>query len=146
MAIRVYICPVVGTGTKADPYRSKATNYHTTTSSFMPALLTGVPASSWVLTVIRDTSFTAIDADTSCDDLFQGDLPGSLNTREDLLGFLRSRTLADVPAARVPLIQAVLDKYGVVRSDLTGTTTLWRMMRRVASTLFEKDDNFASSF
>jgi len=148
VAVRVYICPWVGSGTKQDPYRSKAVDDMPgiPISSFFPSTLNGVPASTWVLSVIYATDFTAMDADTSCDDLFGGDLPPTVQTRSDLLALLRSRTVGDVPVARRSTITAVLDKYGVVRSDITLTTPLWKVMQRVASTLFEKDDNFASSF
>lgn len=147
MAIRVYICPWIGTGSREDPYRSKAYLYHDNLSSFLPSRLSdGAPASPWVVSFIRDDDFTEIDADATCDDLFAGDLPANVTTREELLAFLRARTIGDVPVGRRAAVQAVLDKYGIVRSDFTLSTPLWRLMRRVASTLFEQDDNFASAF
>lgn len=144
--IRVYICPWVGTGTFQDPFRSKAQTYYPNVNNFLPSKLDGTPAGTWVLSIIRSDTFTAIDADDTCDDLFAGDLPSNINTRDELLAFLRSRTLSQVPTGRRNAMQAVLDKYGVVRTDLTGTVTVWKLMQRVASTLFEKDDNFASGF
>ena len=144
--IRVYICPWVGAGVEGDPYRSKAATYGYQHSDFFPSKLDGTPASAWVLSVIRADDFTVIAADTSCDDLFGGDLPATVQTRDDLLTLLRARSVGDVPTARRTKITAVLDKYGVVRSDFTATTPLWKVMQRVASTLFERDDNFASVF
>jgi hypothetical protein len=146
VAIRVYICPWVGTGTRQDPFRSKASEFGYAVSTFFPSGSDGTPASPWVLSVVRSEEFSAIEADATCDDLFAGDLPQAISTREELLAFLRSRTLSDVPTARRNAIIAVLDEYGVVRSDLVGTTTVWRLMQRVASTLLERDDGFASSF
>lgn len=147
MAIRIYICPWVGAGTKQDPYRSKAADYpNTGLSSFFPTKVDGTPASTWVLSAVRGTDFTAIDADATCDDLFAGDLPGTIQDRDDLIAFLRGRTVSNVPTARRNAITAVLDKYGVVRTDVVGTTPLWKVMQRVASTLLERDDNFASAF
>lgn len=144
--IRVYICPVIGTGTRQDPFRSKASQYGYQASSFLPSAADGTPAAPWTVTFVRADDFTAIEADATCDDLFAGDLPASVVTREDLLAFLRGRTLSQVPTNRRNAIIAVLDKYGVVRTDLTGTVTVWRLLRRVASTLFEQDDGFASAF
>lgn len=147
MALRVYICPIIGSGTRQDAYRSKAFDFGYLISSFMPTRIAdGTPASPWTLTVIRSTDFTAIDADATCDDLFAGDLPGTVQTRDDLLALLRTRTVANVPLARRNAITAVLDKYGIVRTDIVGTTPLWKVMQRVSSTLFERDDNFASAF
>lgn len=146
MAIRIYICPWVGSGTKADPYRSKAVDYGYDTSSFFPSKLDGSPASTWVLSAIRAEDFSAIEGDATCDDLFAGDLPSTVTSRENLVNLLRARNVGDVPVARRNAITAVLDKYGVPRSDFTLTTPLWKVMQRVASTLFEKDDNFGSMF
>jgi hypothetical protein len=145
VALRAYICPVVGSGTKQDPFRSKAFNYGLTGSTFLPSKTDGTPASPWALSVVRG-DFTAIDADATCDDIFGGDLPAAVDTRDDLIALLRGRTVADVPVARRNKITAVLDKYGVVRTDFVGTTPLWKVMQRIVSTVLERDDNFASSF
>lgn len=146
MSIRVYICPWDGTGTKADPYRSRALTLGYNASTFFPGTEDGRPASTWVLSMVRANDFTTLDADLSCDDLFAGDMPGTVQTRNDVLTLLRGRTVSQVPLARRNAIIAILDKYGVVRTDIVGTTPLWKVMQRVASTLFEKDDNFGSAF
>lgn len=99
-----------------------------------------------MLTAIRSTDFSGIDGDATCDDLFVGDLPQSITTRDELLQFLRDRTISDVPVARRNAITAVLDKYEIPRSDFVLATPLWRVMQRVSSYLFEQDDNFASAF
>lgn len=145
--IRVYICPWVGTGTKQDPYRAKVADLgYPNFSTFFPSRQNGTPASSWVLVVVRSQDFSALDADATCDDLFGGDLPASVTDRDSLLTLLRSRTVGDVPVARRSKITAVLDEYGVARADFTASTPLWKVMQRVASTLFERDENFAASF
>jgi hypothetical protein len=145
--IRVYICPVIGAGTKQDPYRSRGADFGYQYASFIPSKADGSPAFTWALTVVVGADFAAIDADASCDDLFGGDLPAGVNTRDELRAFLRANTVADVPLARRNAITAVLDKYGVDRTDFTGATPLWRVLQRVVSTLFgararEVDDGF----
>jgi hypothetical protein len=146
MSVRVWACPWVGTGTSDDPYRSRAQQYCTAFASFFPSNADGTPASSWVITFGRSADWTAASADAQLTDLFAGDLPGTIDSPADLRAFLRSRTIGDVPLARRQAIQANLDSLGVLRSDFTLTTPLWKVMQRVASTLFEKDANFAGGF
>lgn len=136
--IRVYICPPVGTGAKGDPYRSKGVDFGYQCANFIPSNPDGTPKFTWALTVVVSSDFTAIDADTTCDDLFGGDLPAGINSRADLKAFLKSNTVADVPLARRNAIIAVLDKYGIDRTDFTGATPLWRVFQRVVSTLFDR--------
>jgi hypothetical protein len=149
--VRVYICPVIGSGTKADPYRSKAQTFGYQYASFMRSNPDGSSAIAWTLTVAASQDFTAIDADATCDDVFAGDLPANVNTRPELLAFLRNRTVGDIPATRRSAVLAVLDKYQVVRSDFGLTTPLWRLMQRIVSTSYgttagESDGNFAAAF
>lgn len=147
MAVRVYICPIVGSGTRQDPFRSKARNIPGAVSTtFFPSKLDGTPAASWVVSVIRASDFTAFDADPSFDDLFGGDLPATIQTRDDVLTLLRSRTVGDVPVARRSKITAVLDKYFINRADFNASTPLWKVLQRVYATAHEFDDNFASDF
>lgn len=146
MALRVYICPIIGSGTRQDPYRSKGVDYGFEHTSFLPSKTDGTPGSAWTLSVLRGSDFTAIDADATCDDLFGGDLPDTVDSRNDLLPFLRSRTVANVPTARRNRITGVLDKYGVVRTDIVNATPLWKVMQRVVATVLERDDNFGSAF
>jgi hypothetical protein len=106
--VRVYICPVIGSGTKADPYRSKAQTFGYQYASFMRSNPDGSSAIAWTLTVAASQDFTAIDADATCDDVFAGDLPANVNTRPELLAFLRNRTVGDIPATRRSAVLAVL--------------------------------------
>jgi hypothetical protein len=148
MALRVYICPVIGGGTKGNAYRGKAQEYGYECANFIPDNpATGAPKFSWALAIIRSDDFSAIEADAECDDLFGGDLPASVDTRPELRALLKTRTVADVPLARRNAIIAVLDKYAINRTDFTGQTPLWRVFQRVVSTLFgslvfEQDSEF----
>lgn len=147
--IRVYICPVIGSGTKAAPYCSKVRQFGYQYSNFIPSNQDGTPKSTWALSVINSGDFTAIDADATCDDLFGGDLPAGVDTRAELKAFLRGKNVNDVPLARRNAIIAVLDKYAVDRTDFVGSTPLWRVFQRVVSTLFgtttrEIDNEFPS--
>lgn len=146
MSVRVYICPWDGTGTHADIYRSRAQTLGYKCSYFLPTLLSGHPASVWVPTVVYANDFTSLDADPACDDVFAGDLPPAVQTREDLLQFLRGRTVSDVPVARRNAIIAVFDKYAINRADFVGATPLWKVFRRMASAVWEQDDRFSDGF
>jgi hypothetical protein len=147
VSIRVYICPVVGSGVKADSYRSKAWDIPgAETRSWLPSKLDGTPGSTWTLTVAKADDFSAFDADPTFDDLFGGDLPNTVQTRNDLLAFLRGRTVSDVPVVRRNKITAVLDKYLVRRDDFVGATPLWKVMQRVVATLDDQDDHYGSGF
>ena len=76
MAVRVYLCPVVGSGTRHDPYRSKANDYdYNPSSTLLPFSSDGTPADSEVVTVVYSNDFSAIDADAECVDLFDGAVP-----------------------------------------------------------------------
>src|SRR3954467_15309612 len=112
MSVRVYICPIIGIGVYPNGYRSKAFDIPgAETRSWLPSKLDGTPGSTWALTVAKADDFSAFDADVTFDDLFGGDLPNSVQTRDDLLAFLRGRTVGDVPVARRNKITSVLDKY-----------------------------------
>lgn len=134
--IRVYICPVIGSGTKQDPYVSKARTFGYQFANFIPSNPDGTPRFTWSLAALNSSDWTAIEADAACDDLFAGDLPANIDTRAELRALLKSRAVIDVPLARRNAIIAVLDKYGVDHSDFTGATPLWRVFQRVVSTLF----------
>lgn len=133
--IRLFITPIIGDGSEDNPFRTKAADFGYQYSAFLPAKADGTPKFLWVLVVLKSNNFTAIDADTSCDDLLQGDLPAGINTKAEFIAFLKSRTVGDVPLARRQAIIAVFDKYGIDRSDFTLQTSLWRCFRRAVSHL-----------
>lgn len=132
----------MGTGTRFDPFRPKTRNYFEECSMLISIGSNGLPNTSWVVSFVRGEDFTGIDADPECDDLFAGDLPNNLETKADVVQFLRTRTLSDVPTGRRNAMIATLDKYGVVRTDLVGSVPVWKMVQRVASTLTEKNWDF----
>lgn len=134
--IRAYLCPVSGDGTKQTPYCSKARSFGYQYANFIPSNAGGSPKFTWALAAVNSDDFTEIDADVTCDDLFGGDLPANIDTRAELRALLKTRTVLDVPVARRNAIIAVLDKYGIDRTDFTGQTLLWRVLQRVVSTLF----------
>lgn len=142
MPIRGYICPIIGTGTRFDPYRPRTRNYFENCSMLVSMGADGQPNTTWVVSFVKGEDFTFIDADPLCEDLFAGDLPANLETKADVVQFLRTRTLSDVPTNRRNAMIALLDKYGVIRTDLVGTTPVWKMVQRVASTLTEKNWDF----
>lgn len=148
MSIRVWAGPWILTSMSGSPlYVAKAQQYCTGGFvNFFPSNADGTPASAWVLTLGRASGWTTAMLDSELIDLFAGDLPSAIDTPEELRSFLRTRTVGDVPTARRNLIQAALDNLGVVRSDFTLSTPLWRVLQRVSSTLFEKDANFAAGF
>lgn len=147
MSLRIFSSPPVSSIINgATVYDALASKYCNGNVNFFPSTLSGSPASSWVITIGKNMDWTAARADPQVVDLFGGDLPENIHTKADLLTFLRTRTIGDVPAARRATIQSNLDTLGVSRADFTLTTPLWRVMQRVLSTLHEKDDNFGAGF
>lgn len=142
--IRVWASPPV----LADgAYSAKADQYCTGGFvNFFPSNLDGTPASTWVITVGRASDWTAAEADAALVDIFAGDLPGTIDSPQDLRAFIRSRTVGDVPVGRRQTIQANLDTLGVPRADFVLATPLWKVFQRITSTLLEKDFNFGSGF
>lgn len=127
--------------------RARAAQYCTSGHrALLPLNSDGSMASPWVIIAGAASDWTAAESDALIDDLFAGDLPSSINTLSELRTFLRTRTIADVPLARRNDITAVLDEYGVVRSDFVGSTPLIRVFQRVFSTLWELDFNFPGGF
>lgn len=147
MSIRVWVSPPVLVNNGAfNEWQSTAQKYCAGFNNFFPSNADGSPASAWIITVGRAADWTAASADTALVDLFGGDLPSTIDTIAGLTALLRTRTVADVPLARRTAIINALDSIGVVHSDFTGTTPLWKVFQRVISTLAEKDSNFAAGF
>jgi hypothetical protein len=146
MSVRVWASPPVSLngGTAFIP---KAEQYCTGGArNFFPTNPDGTPASTWIITIGKAVDWTTASADAALVDVFAGDLPGTINSRDDLIAYLRIRTVGDVPIARRQTIQAQLDTLVVPRADFTLTTPLWKVFQRVISTLSEKDSNFAAGF
>jgi hypothetical protein len=145
MSVRVWAGPTVLLSNPTR-YASKAGTYCTAHINFFPSNSDGTPASTWVLTIGRAADWTAASADTSLTDVFAGDLPTTIQNRDDLVWFLKARTIGSIPVGRRATIQANLDALGVPRADFTLTTPLWRVFRRIVSTLMEQDDNYGGGF
>lgn len=131
MSIRYYICPVIGTGTTLDSYRPKVLNYPTIETS----AAIDINIRNWCLVRVKADDFTAIDADPECVDILErlSDVSGA-NTRQELAAWLKSRTVADVPAAARNRIQNRLTAIGVSTTGITLQTTLWDVVLRVYRT------------
>lgn len=141
MGIRVYVCPVVGSGTRADPFRSQALELGLNATSFMASKQDGTPAGERVLSVVRAEDFAVIEADPDCDDLFMGFVPGAVRGRADLLTLLGRRSWGDLSLVRRAAISSLLDEMDVPRWAFTQRTPLWRVMQATARSLLERDHN-----
>jgi hypothetical protein len=60
---RYYVCPVVGTGTRQDPYRPKAADYSVAYTCVLRAAPDGRPAQLWSLCLVDTSDHTALLAD-----------------------------------------------------------------------------------
>jgi hypothetical protein len=132
MAVRYYICPVIGDGTSANPYRPKVRNYPTIeTSAAIDFALR-----NWCLVRVLANDFTAIDADAECVDLFErlSDVSGA-TTKSEIVSWLKAHTVGDVPAAARNRIQDRLTAIGVSTTGITLQTTLWEVVIRIYRTL-----------
>src|SRR5512146_2878506 len=146
MSLRVYACPIIGTGIQGDPYRSKMSLYSTKYATIFPSNVDGTPASTWVLTIARLDDWSAVEADATMINIFGVDLPDTLQSRDDLRTWLRGRTIGDIPTARRNAIQTRLDNLGVYRGDFTLATPLWKVFQRVFASTLEKDANFSAGW
>lgn len=147
MTIRVFASAPVstpfGNGTIYDAYAAK---YCTGKVNFFPSKADGTPAATWVITIGKNTDWSAAEADPAVTDIFAGDLPGSVVDRDSLISFLKTRTISNVPLAKRNIITSNLDTLGVNRADFVGATKLWKVFQRIISSLSEKDDNYGSGF
>lgn len=65
MTLRYYICPVVGTGTRADPYRTGASLHDVASASVIPSRADGAPAFPWCLTLVDAADHAPLLADVA---------------------------------------------------------------------------------
>ena len=63
MPIRVYLSPIVGTGTAGDPYRPKVANYGLPWVAVIAGQPDGRPKFAWSLVLVNASDFTALNAD-----------------------------------------------------------------------------------
>jgi hypothetical protein len=65
-----YITPIIGTGTKTDPFRTKINQYSVSNTTVIPTGADGLPLFTWALVAVPDGSVTTqIDADATIDKL-----------------------------------------------------------------------------
>lgn len=120
MAKRWFICPVIGTGTAADPWRAKAADLNVNHVSVWPSKPDGSPALNWCLVKVSAADFTQLDADAAVD----GWPNASLDT-----------TVAQLPPAVRTRLAAALTKRGIDTSAVTGSTPLRAILKRIGKAL-----------
>lgn len=130
---RYYICPVVGVGSDADPQRPKVANYSTAVNpiNVSAAILTdalGKPARTWCLARVQGADLSAIDADAQCVDILEKLPDAAGDTRAEIVAWLKSKTVADVPPPARSRINARLVDAGVDTSGITLATTLFQVV------------------
>lgn len=146
MSIRIWVSPPVKVANE-NAYYPKAEDYCNGGSvNWAPVNADGTPAATWWVTAGRSSDWAAALADSQLIDVFAGDLPASVNTVADFKALLRTRTVGDIAQARRQQITTNLNNLGVVTSDFTLTTPLWKVFQRLISTLSEKDHNFGGGF
>jgi hypothetical protein len=65
-----YITPIIGTGTKSDPFRTKIAQYGVSQVTVIPTGSDGRPLFTWALVLVATGQVTtAIDADATIDKL-----------------------------------------------------------------------------
>jgi hypothetical protein len=124
MARRWYLCPVVGTGTEDDSYRAKVADFGVNHIAVIPSKPDGTPRFGWCLVKVNAASFAALDADA--------DLDGFPLVSLDA-------TVASLPAGARTRLRAALERRGIDTSDVTGSTPLRAILRRLGRLL---DDRF----
>jgi len=123
MTRRWFIVPVIGTGTKGDPYRVKLSIAH---SALIPSNPDGTPRFNWALCLVSAADFTALDADTEA---------------EPFPGVSLDDQLSSISAAARNRIQTALINRGV---DLTGidlNSTVRDVVERVVERLDARLDH-----
>jgi hypothetical protein len=96
-----YITPIIGAGTRADPFRTAMSNYGVSNVTVLPTGSDGRPHSTWALVAIPDgTVTTAIDADPTFDKIpiTSLDVP-----------------ISSLTQAQRSALQAIGTKYGITK-------------------------------
>lgn len=135
MGVRYVVCPIVGTGAEADPYRAKVADYGANHTCAIPTGPTGAPLRSWCLVAVNAADLTAIDADPDIKDIVEKFADGFNGNFAAIKAFLRTRTVGDVPVAKRTAINARLTALGVNTTGLTLTSTLWEVAQRIKNFL-----------
>lgn len=143
MSVRIYVSSPVRAASGA--WSANAEQYMTQGHvSWIPSNEDGTPASPWVLSVGRAPGWAAANADADLRQLFP--IPGTIDTREALVAYLRDTTVAAGSPAQQAALLALLDSLNVYRGDVILTVSLARVVRRVRAFLMEKDPGFADGW
>jgi len=65
MAYRYFVAPVIGTGTKADPYRLEVAVAGISYAAILPTGPTGAPVFGWGMARVSATDFATLDANAN---------------------------------------------------------------------------------
>jgi len=115
---RYYLSPIVGSGTKADPFRAKAATFPAVNvASIIPSNpLTGAPLFPWALVVVATASHTPLLADTTLTPLPDLSLDAILST---------------LSASQRAALFAALDAKAIDRQGLSNQTAYREVLRRI---------------
>jgi hypothetical protein len=114
---RFYISPVVGTGTKDDPYRAKIAGTGHPYAAIIPSNPDGTPASTWCLVIAGGANHTDLDADGEIDKFPDITLDATLGTltaneRNRVLNFLSNKGVDTQGLNTSSTFRVVLERVG----------------------------------
>lgn len=131
MALRLYLCPIVGDGlTNATAFRPKLSGLADFAAA-IPSKPDGSPQFGFAVCMARAENWSTLDADATLDRLFGIDLPDTINSFADLKAFLQSKTVGDIPLARRTALNTRLTSRGLDVSQVTLATTWWQVLRGI---------------
>jgi hypothetical protein len=136
MGIRVYLVPIIGTGTYADPYRAKANDLGLQYfGELIPSKADGSPQFDCTVLAPFQASWALLDADATFERLFGIDLPDTIDTWAEMKAFLQSKTVGDIPVLRRQALNTRLTNHGFDTSQVTLATTWWQVVRGMVKQL-----------
>jgi len=115
---RYYLSPIIGSGTKADPFRAKAATFTAVNvASIIPSSpLTGAPLFPWALVVVQAANHAPLLADTTLTPLPDLSLDAILST---------------LSASQRAALFAALDAKAIDRQGLNNQSAYRAVIRRV---------------
>ena len=140
--LRFYLCPVIGSGSDADPYRPKLHGLGGFAAMIPSNATTGAPLFSWTVAIVRAVDWAALDADLELEKLFDtSDLPDGINTFAEVKAYLQSKTVGDIPVLRRQAMDIRLTAKGIDTSAITLQTTWWQVLKGIYRHLHGTDVN-----
>lgn len=125
MAQRYYICPIVIDPTDATNRIPRVMLHpHRQATACVSVDTSGALLKTWALVRVESDDYTVMDADSTCMPLFDG-LTDALQTKTDLVAWLKSRKWADVPSALRTRINNRLQAVGVDTSSIGVSNSLF---------------------